>query len=358
MKKWGVLFLAILFFFNRVSGFEIDYIEKMKDHYRNGDRLIVDTRRGGVRVASFKRKRIEREVPMAKKRIYPPYEEGANAITYSLMGRLGDSLVAYFHAKWLSYKYQIPFVYTPFRAGHLFNLSDIDVGVSRAQFDHHVVIKSEKEILPDARSTLYILPYVPECPFEYAMHNWGRFDFVHVDWEDPFFRGEMKRSLCPKPKLNTVTIPKGKVSIGVHVRRGGGIDAFQQYLDFPLKFPSDEYYIEQLRLLAKIFEDKALYIVLFTDDREPTAILDRFRKALRGKNVEFFCRTGKVGPFYNVLEDFFSMPKLDCLIMSKSNFSVIASKLKNYAVAVTPTHATLRDGHYVVDQVEYKFAPF
>ncbi|HEV7737800.1 MAG TPA: hypothetical protein VGO47_10580, partial [Chlamydiales bacterium] len=41
--------------------------------------------------------------------------DSTQAITYEFSGgRFGDNLLAYFHAKWVSYKYNIPFFYKEF----------------------------------------------------------------------------------------------------------------------------------------------------------------------------------------------------------------------------------------------------
>ena len=56
-----------------------------------------------------------------------------------------------------------------------------------------------------------------------------------------------------------------------------------------------------------------------------------------------------------LLEDFFSIPKFDCGILCQSNFSVIASKLGNYSVLISPVHTVMRDNKPVIDGIDLIF---
>ncbi|NDD58753.1 MAG: hypothetical protein EBZ47_05820 [Chlamydiae bacterium] len=50
-----------------------------------------------------------------------------NYLTYHGGGRFGDRLIAYMHAKWLSYKYNIPMLYIPFAYSDDLILDDIEL---------------------------------------------------------------------------------------------------------------------------------------------------------------------------------------------------------------------------------------
>ncbi len=61
------------------------------------------------------------------------------AITHPLSGgQMGDSLTAYFHARWIAYKYQIPIKLSPFRFCDFFHLDDDATAVyeERHHFTH------------------------------------------------------------------------------------------------------------------------------------------------------------------------------------------------------------------------------
>jgi hypothetical protein len=143
--------------------------------------------------------------------------------------------------------------------------------------------------------------------------------------------------------------------VGVHVRRGGGFDSLQERLRVPLKFPPDSYYIEQIERISKIFKNRSLYVYILTDDLDPASIVNKYRAALNNSNIHFDYRKTDNGPSQNVLEDFFFMTKFDCLVICQSNFSLMASKLADFALVITPTHPTLINGEVVIDEVKLAF---
>ena len=47
----------------------------------------------------------------------------------------------------------------------------------------------------------------------------------------------------------------------------------------PLRFASDQFYVDQIKRLATMFKDENLYVHIFTDDRNPEAIVENFKKS-------------------------------------------------------------------------------
>jgi hypothetical protein len=282
-----------------------------------------------------------------------------NAISYSFSGgRFGDNLIAYFHAKWIAYKNSLPFLYVPFLYSENLNLDILDQPASDSfRFENSVALKKDSGFnFTEVQSSLFIIPYFPECKFELEMYSFlQELPHFDVDWEDPEFHREVIESLTPKYPIKTLELPKNKITVGVHVRRGGGVDIYHPDLFFPLKFPHDSYYIQQIERIAKIFDKKQLYVFILTDDLNPNEIVNKYRQALNNPNIEFACREKNNSPFNNVLEDFFSIPKFDCLILCQSNFSIVASKMSNYSIVITPYHCIANGTGYTIDNVELRF---
>lgn len=282
-----------------------------------------------------------------------------NAISYSFSGgRFGDNLIAYFHAKWMAYKTGLPFLYVPFLYSENLNLDILDQPLNDSfRFKNSLAMKKNSSFnFTEAQSSLFIIPYFPECKFELEMHSFLReLPSFDVDWDDPEFHREVVECLTPKRSIKTLELPKDKVTVGVHVRRGGGVDMNQPDLYFPLKFPPDSYYIQQIARIAKIFDKKKLYVFILTDDLNPEQIVNKYRQALNNPNIEFSCRAQNNSPFHNVLEDFFSIPKFDCLIFCQSNFSIVASKMSNYAIDITPYHCIANGTGFTIDDIELRF---
>ncbi len=282
-----------------------------------------------------------------------------SAVTYALnQGRLGDKLLVYFHAKWIAYQYNLPFLYTPFDQAELFHLSIRDQELSSDfQFENVVRIGHLDQIDLFGPATLYAIPFFPETLFMREMRR--RFDrpYFRVDWTDPQFRKEMIACLTPREKVKTIKLPSNCMTVGVHVRRGEGVDGEAVFQTFPLKFPNDAYYVRQLETIAKIFKDKSIYVHVFTDVLHPLQIVEALKSKLRGYPLKFGCRILGNGPGVHILDDFCSMQKCDCLIISQSNFSLLASKLRDYAIVIMPTHATQINGQYEIDGIEIAFNP-
>lgn len=279
-----------------------------------------------------------------------------NAVTYSFSGgRLGDNLLAYLHAKWIAYKYKLPFLYRPFEFSDQFKLDKMDQPYDASQFSftNEVTISDENQIHTDPASTLFVVPYFPECLLEYEMINLDWLPYFEVDWHDPTFHEEVVQSLTLKKNISTPKLPHDRITVAIHVRRGGGVDNYAQAsVIYPLKFPPDSFYIEQLERIAKMYKGSKLYVFIFTDDLNPKAIVKEYERALNNRLIKFDCRAKHNGPKANILEDFFFMTKFDCLIRSESNFSLVASKLGNYKVAIHPKSCKYENGQIVIDQVE------
>jgi hypothetical protein len=259
---------------------------------------------------------------------------GESFVTYEpTWGRFGDHLVSYMHAKWLSYKNGLTFLYRPFIYSDGLQMDYLDKRLDLSARDRRVfIINSEKKLRENfVDGIIYSVPYFPESPYELKNHNGV---FFTVDWEDQNFIRELKKTICSKKPLLTVILPKDKITVAMHVRRGGSFEPINE--GFPVKFPKDAFYVQALHVLCKLLHEQDLYVFIFTDDRNPAAIAQSFSSEFKDKNIIFDYRR-KINDYnLNVLEDFFSMTQFDCLIRADSNFSLCASKLKRYLVHISP----------------------
>jgi hypothetical protein len=243
-------------------------------------------------------------------------------------GRLGDNLLSYLHARWIAYRNHVPLVFKPFPQAEEFAL---------AKESRHPAIASQVEI-----------PYFPEP----SMKN-QNLPFT-IDWDDPEFHEEIVQCLSPTKSHNILELPADRITVCVHIRRGGTFDSPSSHKEFPLKFPPDSYYIEQIRTIARIFQGKPLYVFLMTDDLHPEALVQRYKKAVTYPNIQWDCRKN---PPENDLDDFFSIPHFDCLVLCDSNFSIVASKLTQYAIRIAPTHYSKKNGTVFITGLEITFNP-
>lgn len=248
-----------------------------------------------------------------------------SAITYELNGgRFGDNLLSYSRAKWLSYIYGIPLQLYPFPYADQLELYEREPMVCFEQFNHVVRLPaSSNYTLKPNNNTLYINHWhVP----------------VKIDWNEPFFVAELKELISPRYEIEKVTIPQGYISIAVHVRTGGGFgaDTPQEQERCPLRFVPDEFFIEQIRRIAFMFPEKALYIYIFTDHKNPSQLAEKYSNALQGLSLVFDYQKNENAHNLNVLEDFFSMMQFDCLIRPGSHFSRFVERLGEAQLVIYP----------------------
>lgn len=280
-----------------------------------------------------------------------PCENGARAVTYDFSGgRFGDNLLAYFHAKWIAFKYGMVFLYKPFKYAETLKLSQMDLPFDNYSFRQSMVTSNGQQIANAPPSTLITIPYFPECLNEYARPYMRDAHNFSVDWDDPEFHKEIVECLTPKSHVDTVDLPDGFITVAVHVRRGGDYEPYAHCgRVMPLKFPPDSYYISQIKRIATIFHETPLYVHIFTDDHNPQEILQRYQESIQNPNILFATEKS------DMFKDFFSMGRFDCIIRCMSNFSIMASLLGDYQMIITPTHALVQPNEVLVDQVEIIF---
>lgn len=297
---------------------------------------------------------------------------GISAVTYGLSGgRLGDNLLCYLHAKWISYKYHIPLLYYPFEysshlvldeaellstVGNTDALKKYDNGqpVNKILWINTVNIKADE-------GSLYIVPWFPESIVEFERLEDAR-AYFYVNWDDENFINHVRELIYPRCPLRLISLPPNTITVAVHVRRNSnGFDLSmsfaydappqgKQYLDdyYPFKCVNDDFYIYGIKKIRELYRDKPLYVFIFTDDKDPASIAAKYRQALNDDSITLDYRHEPHDHTTNVLEDFFSMLRFDCLIRADSNFSLVASKLGSYKVVISPAGYCLRNNHPII----------
>lgn len=292
---------------------------------------------------------------------YPLYgKKIRSAVTYEFSGgRMGDNLIAYLHAKWISYKYDIPLLYRPFPYSDQFRFDDIELRYQErfAQgIQHHFYLGRNQTVIQNRSLIgLYIVPYFPESTAERIYFRDGQgnhFPYFKVDWKDPGFRKIALEMLTPKIPVQVCDCPKDKTTIAVHVRTGGGFDDSSFAFKQPLKCPPMSFYLEQLQSICQIFPTEELYFHIFTDDAHPEKIAQCFDEFIGEDRISFSYRKEDNWHDQNVLEDLFSMMQFDCLIRPESNYSILASLLKDYQVLLHPGNFTYFEGIPSINRTE------
>jgi hypothetical protein len=242
-------------------------------------------------------------------------------------GRFGDNLQSYAYVKWLSYKFNIPVLYLPFKYSDqlvLHHQEAVYTKETAKKFSHQMRLpyKTKFRLFPD-NNTLYISHWDAD---------------VTINWSDMAFINSLRQTISPRNSLTKVIIPEYCISIAAHVRTGGGfvVDDKKERERCPLRFVPNDFYIDQIRRLAEMFKDENLYVHIFTDHPNPKVLKKKFKKALNNPRITFGYRENDNAHNANVLEDFFSMMDFDCLIRPGSHYSRFVQRLGNNKVVIYP----------------------
>ena len=252
-----------------------------------------------------------------------------------------------------------------------------------------------EEALKSGESILFEVHFLSETPWLYAYSR-----------QNQEFENTIKKLFTPIIKIDPLPKPQSVVTVALHVRKGGGFDmplASQQeytidepitgiylkknmplnsntdvwpikwpagfkYIEavknftakktrfsdyvWPIKFPPDQYYIDHLKYLSDFLCDKQLLVYLFTDDPNPTDIVNRYSKALEDcPRIIFSYRETGNHHTKNVIQDLFALMQCDCLISASSSFAHVAQLLGNHSILIMPTHAITVPDKIVMNKV-------
>ncbi len=271
-------------------------------------------------------------------------------------GRTGDKLIQVAKALWVSHLFNQPFVSSPFKYSDKLMLHLVDDEFAKSAVASLAKVKVMNEKTLDLRrNVLYQVGYKFKATF------WEKVLEV-TTWKGLFdneeFLKKLRTYVAPSFFIKPIAIPKDHISVAVHVRKGGGIDhplysdkirrTFADHL-WPVKFPPESYYIKQIQQISVLLQDQPLYVHIFTDDRNPRQIVERFKKAVTKNNITYGCRENANFHDSNVLEDLFNMTRFDCLIRGGSNYGQVVHLLGDYKIAIYAKDARWHGNQMHVD---------
>lgn len=281
-----------------------------------------------------------------------------SAITYDFNGgRFGDCLSTLCKAEFFAHKYKLKLLYKPFIYSDQLAVHITETHYTQEleqQYDKIVYIKNGKDIKKSKhKNILYISNFYSETP--------GLYEF---GLQDKNFGAKLKQILMPIDPPALIEKPEGAITAAVHVRKGGGFDKplaseqvykkDQQFADqiWPTKFPPDQYYIDQIKVLRKLIDpEKSLLIYVFTDDPDPAALAARYTQKLNDPTISFTHRQNDNSHDAHVVEDFYLMSQCDCLIRSSSLYAKAAQLLGDHQIIIYPIRGYWKDNLLIIDPV-------
>ncbi|MCI5052056.1 MAG: hypothetical protein MRY21_02835 [Simkaniaceae bacterium] len=287
-------------------------------------------------------------------------------------GRLGDQLILIAKASWLAYKYNGHFL---LKRHKLLEAFDFHLAPTPELSSYHFYsLSRHKKDFPKLGG-LYRVSMAYRHPDWKMRNEVAQFKGL-ID--NPEFLDHFRKLFRPNVAPKPLDIPSDCVTVAVHIRKGGGVDSpllSKQYYDQsafdlstlqrlkisfkevdlgePLKFPPEQYYVDQICRLSAHLHHAPLYIHIFTDDLVPDQLLKRLRSAVNLDNITWAVREEECGPKRHVIDDLYAMTQFDCLIRSGSNFAQVAHLLKDYRVVIYPlSSGWIGRSCLVIDQTE------
>ena len=299
-----------------------------------------------------------------------------HAISYKLNGgRLGDCIYSFCLAKWLAYKYETKFYYVPFEHADAFSLGLYEEQLTQTiekTFKKTVLIRTEEalayQLKKTKKKTLFYIDFLAtiDAPQDIKEADPLMENIVATNWlflfmkQHQAFDAEIKRDLEFRQRPQDITLPDGMISVAVHVRKGGGFDrpltscqyAHDQKSEcirecqlstdaidriLPLKFPPEQYYVDQIIKVSDMLNNQPIFACIFTDDPEPERLIERFKQRINRPNILFASAHNGHNVFqHNVLDDVYQMSRFDCLIKTDSHFAWIAQLIGAHKICVYP----------------------
>lgn len=319
----------------------------------------------------------------------------AHAITNCKALQIGDNIACTALAKILSIKYDIPFHYTPFPYSSSFIFAQKEQAYNNEEFQDVVQVNSEKDIIAhinkpnvlflanlktmiEAIDPKYIeevkslfkpnnepeLLTIPLDKITIAVHirkgNGGgeyydgeqysvqEFDFDRTqvlylndyfnypfDWEtyQRIDNQIKKKDFSNNDNLRIVR----KAGTSVSNPHCHLIDTLP---DWQTKFPPIQYYIDQLNFLMERLKNKPLYIQIFTDDKDPVALINIIQNKVQNTNITIHYEDNRSKSHATrIIEDLFNMARFDILIRSQSYFARAAELIGNFKIVMYPLHS-------------------
>ncbi len=191
--------------------------------------------------------------------------------------RTGDRTVSRMNAEYWGWKANLPVLHQDFFGADFFQFSTSGLK-GLLYFKQIVTLKAPEDVetmiaADHAKSILYQVPFYPysrDLSRESTSCSYPKFT---TDWIE--FQPRARQLLQTVGALYQYPFPKDSYYIAIHWRDGGNFDDERTKSIHPLKLPTAEFYINELRRLLQsdaIAPDKRIHIHVFTDALNPEAV--------------------------------------------------------------------------------------
>lgn len=247
-------------------------------------------------------------------------------------GRFGDQLVKLFNAMYVAHHYHLPLIYRPFEFSDQLKINilyDVYYDGIEKKYDKVVEIFNDYDFKIDPNKNILYLVGI-------------RFKPKNILKNKEDFIARYRAAVTPINQPSLLQLSSEYINVAVHVRRGTGFDrpvnsntVCDADRKWPLKFPPESFYIDELQRISDFFPNNDIYCYIFSDDENVLVIKKRIEASVNRNNCIFDSRDLFDYKHATVI-DFFNMMQFDCLIRPQSSYSKMIEKLGNFSIVISP----------------------
>lgn len=104
-----------------------------------------------------------------------------------------------------------------------------------------------------------------------------------------------------------------------------------------IKFPPNQFYIDQIRKLSNDLDNRPLFVQICTDDKAPEELVQKISKEVNNPNITFHYENDRHLPYRErILRDLYFLSRAEILIRGESGFARVSELLGNHKMVIYP----------------------
>ena len=287
--------------------------------------------------------------------------------------RLGDRLLIICAVKFLALTHNnLNFYYMPSTFLDNYGLSKTETKIDdsiKARYKKQVTF-SESSYEKTRDTTLFLAPW---DAIDNLCNYFGKRDVYRTYFD------QLQAMVTPLISLPQLDSPSDAISVAVHIRTGEGYDNpllsahIYKNVDtifwgdapkkpsrgapadrtWPIKFPPEQYFIDQIKVLEDLLPDKKMIFYIFSDSLNPQALTERVTQYCSTKNTAFINAASPKSE--SPMVDMYKMATCDCLIRPDSSYSIVSQIMGNHKIVFSPQNYQWRDNILYITRVRLTF---
>ena len=119
-----------------------------------------------------------------------------------------------------------------------------------------------------------------------------------------------------------------------------------------IKFPPNQYYIDQIIKISDDLKNKDIFVQIVTDDKNPELLLEKIKNKVNRKNIHFYYANHRDLSFRDqIWHDLYYMSRTDIFVRGESSFARTAELLGNHKMIISPLRNQFIDNKNLIIEI-------